>query len=62
MINLYPAKKLRFPVIAECINPDVFQTKKPEDIKELKIWEGNKQEKLGELFKIEEIKTVESNS
>jgi formylmethanofuran dehydrogenase subunit C len=57
MINLYPAKKFRFPVIAECINPDVFQAEKLEDIKKLKIWEGNKQRKLEELFKVEATKT-----
>jgi len=57
MINLYPAKKFRFPVIAECINPDVFQTEKAEDIKDLKIWEGNKQKKLEELFKVKATKT-----
>ncbi len=57
MINLYPLRGFRFPVIAECINPDIFQSKKREEIEELKVWEGNKQKKLGELFKVEEIKT-----
>ncbi len=57
MINLYSAKDFKFPIIAECINPDTFQEKTREEIEELKVWEGNKQKKLGELFKIEEIKT-----
>lgn len=57
MINLYPVKEFKFPVTAECISPDVFQGKTREEIEGLKIWEGNKQEKLGELFKVEEIKT-----
>ena len=56
MINLYTAKKFRFPVMAECISPDVFYGKKPEEIEKLEIWEGNKQKTLGELFKVGEIK------
>jgi len=56
MINLYPKKEFRFPIIAECINPDIFQGKTCEEIEALKVWEGNKQKKLGELFKIEEIR------
>jgi formylmethanofuran dehydrogenase subunit C len=57
MIGLYPIREFKFPVIAECINPDVFSGKKTKDIEGLKIWEGNKQKKLGELFKVEEVKT-----
>ncbi|MGB9714370.1 MAG: formylmethanofuran dehydrogenase subunit C [Candidatus Bathyarchaeales archaeon] len=54
MISLYPKRQFKFPVIAECINPNVFAEKKPEEIAELKVWEGNKQKTIGELFKIEE--------
>jgi formylmethanofuran dehydrogenase subunit C len=57
MINLYPSKDFRFPVIADCISPDVFQGKTITEIKQLKVWEGNKEKKLGELFKVEEAKT-----
>lgn len=57
MVNLYPVKEFRFPVIAECINPDIFQGKTREEIEGLTIWEGNKQKKLGELFKVKEIRT-----
>jgi len=57
MINLYPAKEFKFPIIAECISPDLLQDKTREKIEKLKIWEGNKQKNLGELFKIEEVKT-----
>lgn len=57
MIKLFPAKEFRFPVIAECINPDIFEGKTREEIGKLEIWEGNKQRKLGELFKVEENKT-----
>jgi formylmethanofuran dehydrogenase subunit C len=56
MINLYPAKEFKFPVTAECISPDIFQGKTHEEIEGLKIWEGNRQKKLGEIFKVEEIK------
>jgi formylmethanofuran dehydrogenase subunit C len=55
-MNLYPVKDFRLPIIAECLTPDIFQGKKPEEIEELEIWEGNKQRKLGELFKVEEVK------
>jgi formylmethanofuran dehydrogenase subunit C len=61
MISLSPLKELRFPVTAECITPDVFLDKKCEEIGKLRIWEGNKQKTLGELFKIEETKTQNSS-
>ena len=56
MIKLSPLKPFNFPVIADCISPDVFNGKTREEIEELRIWEGNKQKKLGELFKVEENK------
>jgi formylmethanofuran dehydrogenase subunit C len=54
MIVLTPLRQFRFPVMAECINPDMFQGKSVDEIASLSVWEGNKQKKLGELFKIEE--------
>jgi formylmethanofuran dehydrogenase subunit C len=54
MIVLTPLREFQFPVIAECINPDVFQGKSVKEIAALEVWEGNKQKKLGDLFKIEE--------
>jgi len=57
MVNLYPLKELKYPIIAECINPDTFQGKTCEEIKQLEVWEGNKRKKLEELFKIEGNKT-----
>lgn len=57
MIALHPLKEFKYPIIAECINPDIFQGKTPEEVEQLKIWEGNKPKKLGELFKVEENKT-----
>ncbi len=60
MINLYPLKEFRFPITAECITPDIFQSKTSEEIRELKVWEGNRQKKLRELFKVEENKKDET--
>lgn len=55
MIVLTPLKKFQFPIHAESINPDVFQGKTVEEISSLTVWEGNKQKKLCDLFKIKEI-------
>lgn len=57
MISLYPLKQFKYPIIAECINPDIFYDKTLEEIRALEIWEGNKQKRLGELFKVEGNKT-----
>ncbi len=54
MIVLTPLKKFTFPVTAECINPDVFQGKDTAEIAALSVFEGNKEKKLADLFKIEE--------
>ncbi len=59
MIVLTSLRKFQFPVIAECINPDVFQGKTLEEIAALTLFEGNKQKTLGDLFKVEE-NTAES--
>jgi formylmethanofuran dehydrogenase subunit C len=56
MIVLTPLRKFQFPVMAECINPSVFQGKTLDEIACLSVWEGNKQKKLGDLFKVEEDK------
>ena len=57
MTNLYPLNSFKFPITTECINPDIFQDKTREEIEGLTIWAGNKQKKLGELFRVEETKT-----
>ena len=57
MINLRPLRNFRFPVLAECISPDVFQGKTLNEIEALQVWEGNKQKTLGQLFKVEEVNT-----
>ena len=54
MIVLAPLRHFQFPVMAECINPEVFQGKTIDEIAALEIWEGNKQKKLSEIFKIEQ--------
>ncbi|MEM1564889.1 MAG: formylmethanofuran dehydrogenase subunit C [Candidatus Bathyarchaeia archaeon] len=56
-VNLYPLKEFKLPIVAECINPDIFQEKSLKEIEALKIWEGNKQKRLGELFKVEAVET-----
>jgi formylmethanofuran dehydrogenase subunit C len=55
MIELQPTRQFRFPVVAECINPDVFLGKTVNELRELRTFEGNKQKKLGELFSINEL-------
>ena len=54
MIVLTPLRKFQFPVMAECINPDVFQDRSITEIAALEVWEGNRIKKLGDLFKIQE--------
>ncbi|RLI22389.1 formylmethanofuran dehydrogenase subunit C [Candidatus Bathyarchaeota archaeon] len=56
MINLYAKREFKYPIFAECITPDNFEGKSAEEIGELKVWEGNKEKKLAELFKVEKIK------
>jgi formylmethanofuran dehydrogenase subunit C len=61
MITLTPLRKVQFPVVASCINPDVFQGKSVPEIAALTVWEGNKKKTLGALFKIEENKAESPN-
>ncbi len=61
MIILSPSKKFQLPIVAECINPDVFQSKTCKEIEALEVWEGNKQKKLEELFKVTEVETESPN-
>jgi formylmethanofuran dehydrogenase subunit C len=62
LIKLQPAKAFNFPIVADCISPDVFQNSTTNEISELTIWEGNKKRKLGDLFKIKETEDPESQS
>jgi formylmethanofuran dehydrogenase subunit C len=61
MIVLTSLKKFTFPVNADCINPDVFQGKSTSAIANLTVFEGNRQKKLGDLFKIEEVSAESPN-
>lgn len=54
MISLRPVKEFRFPITAECISPDILECKTLSEMEALPVWEGNKQRKLSELFKVEE--------
>jgi formylmethanofuran dehydrogenase subunit C len=54
MIVLTPLKQFTYPVYAECITPDNFQGKDTAEIANMQVFEGNKQKKLSDLFKIEE--------
>jgi formylmethanofuran dehydrogenase subunit C len=53
MITLAPLKQFQAPLMAACINPDLFEGKSVAEIAELPVYEGNKKKKLGDLFKIE---------
>jgi formylmethanofuran dehydrogenase subunit C len=57
MIILRPAKTFMFPIIAECVNPTVLEDKTVSEIEQMTLWEGNRQKKLGELFKVEQKET-----
>ena len=61
MIVLTPLRQFQFPVMADCISPDVFQGKSVAEIATLDLWEGNRQKKLGDLFKIKEDPTETPN-
>ena len=52
MITLSPKRTFRFPVEAECINPDIFAKKSAKEIAALQILEGNRKRILRDLFKI----------
>jgi len=54
MIVLTLLRELQFPVVAECITPDVLQGKSVSEIAALTVWEGNKQKTLAEIFRIEQ--------
>jgi formylmethanofuran dehydrogenase subunit C len=55
MISMLPLRDFRFPILAQFISPDTFQGKTLPEIEALQVWEGNKQKKLSELFKLDEV-------
>ena len=53
MITLTPLREFQAPVVADCINPDIFKGKSLTEIAELSVNEGNRKKKLSDLFKID---------
>lgn len=49
---LHPVTKTRIPVVAECVTPDEFSGKSVRDVKEMKVYYGNKERNLGECFDV----------
>jgi formylmethanofuran dehydrogenase subunit C len=60
MITLTPQKQFEVPVQAANINPETFKGKTAKEIAELPATEGNRNIKLGDLFKIEEDQNGEA--
>jgi len=52
MINLTLKSDTNIPIFAGCISPDVFSGKEIEEISELKIFHGNKEKKISDLFDV----------
>ena len=53
VVVLRPKRVFKVPVGAECITPDAFAGKSVEEIGKLKVWEGNRERNLNELFRVE---------
>jgi len=53
VVTLRPKNSLKVPVDAECLTPDVFAGKSSREIAALKLWEGNRERALGDLFEVE---------
>jgi formylmethanofuran dehydrogenase subunit C len=60
MITLTPLKEFDAPIMAACINPDLFEVKSITEISELPVYEGNQKKKLDDLFKIDKNSTENS--
>jgi formylmethanofuran dehydrogenase subunit C len=52
-ISLRSKYLFKVPVEAQCVTPDAFAGKNLKEVAELKLWEGNRQRSLGELFDVE---------
>jgi formylmethanofuran dehydrogenase subunit C len=52
MLILRPRYSFKAPIYADCISPDVFAGKSLKEISALKVWEGNKQCVLKDLFTV----------
>ena len=53
VIVLRPKRVFKVPVETSCITPDAFAGKSLEEIGKLKVWEGNRERSLKELFSVE---------
>jgi len=62
VVNLHPLRQFRYPVLGECISPDVFESKTVAEIEQLVVWEGNKQKQLKDLFRVEKTTGISENS
>lgn len=54
IILISPRRSFKVPVEAECISPKILHELSLEEIKRLKVYEGNKVCKLEDLFKVKE--------
>ncbi len=61
VFDVSPLRHFRYPVHAECISPDVFDNNTVEEIEQLKVWEGNSEKALGELFKVQRCSEKSEN-
>jgi formylmethanofuran dehydrogenase subunit C len=52
-VSLFPLRSFKYPVLGECISPDVFDSKTLAEIGQLTVWEGNKHKRLKDLFRVE---------
>jgi len=51
-VTLRLKKKLKVPINAECISPDVFAGKSLDELAKLQLWEGNRKRLLRDIFEI----------
>ena len=51
-------RELSLPVVADAICPDKLSAKSAEEIERIKIWEGNKEVAIADIFKVTEKTTV----
>lgn len=52
-VKLRLNRKSKVPVNAECVSPNVFAGKSLSEIRKLRVWQGNRQRSLSDLFEIE---------
>lgn len=51
-MQLHPTFEFTIPVVAECLTPDMCAGKSVDQIKKMKVYHGNKEKPLGELFEV----------